>query len=76
MESYMSLKMDNRFEAPGGAGTDNTLVSEGHNLFTSITFVVLADDPTTTVDGQVWRTSAGLRGQVGSDLGTFTFVPD
>jgi hypothetical protein len=41
-----------------------------------LTLEVLAEDPESPTDGMVWRTADGLRGKIGSDVGTFTFTPD
>ena len=37
---------------------------------------VLMDDPASPADGEIWRTAAGLRGKVGTALGTFDFTAD
>lgn len=54
------------------AGTTNITTI---GALSSLTLTV-GNDPAEPVNGQVWRTAAGLRGKVGSDVGTFTFVPD
>ena len=56
----------NRGDEAGARVTVKTLLS----------LEVLSGDPASPVDGDIWRTSAGLRGKIGSDVGTFDFTAD
>ncbi len=69
--------------APAGTLTGTTLAANvvassltSVGILALLTLEVLADDPAVPVDGMVWRTAAGLRAKIGSDVGTFTFTPD
>jgi hypothetical protein len=46
------------------------------SVSTLLHLAVLAEDPTILIDGDVWMTASGLRGQIGGDIGTFTFTAD
>lgn len=53
-----------------------SLSAESVSISDVLHLAVLAGDPVAPVDGDIWRTAAGIRAKIGTAVGTLDFTAD